>query len=420
MAALWPGIAAAQQPVRTLSLSECRSMAVENNAKVRMAKGKAQSAAELKKEAFTKYFPSVSAQGIGFLANKPVLYHDFDGLFSLGIIKKGVSAGVYAIQPVFVGGQIINGNRLAEVGVQAGELEQQGAADDVQLTVEGYYWQLVTLKSKKSTLASVIAMVDTLQKQVGTAVNAGIVLPNELLKVKIKRGELDALMVDLDNGILLASKQLAQYVGLDGTPVDIADSGTPSALPAYPQAIFVDPENALPGTVDYQLLDKQVEAADLQARMEAGKNLPTVGIGAGYFYDDLLNDQYNFGAAFVSVSIPISGWWGGSHAVKRKKIELENAKIQREDLSQMLRLNMDNTWDNLTASYRKMEIAHESISQAKENLRLNENYYAAGVTSITELLDAQTLYRESEDQYTEAYGNFRLCQAKYLDATAQY
>ena len=51
---------------RTLSLEECREMALENNAKMKNARLDVEGAREGKKEAFTKYFPNVSAVGTAF------------------------------------------------------------------------------------------------------------------------------------------------------------------------------------------------------------------------------------------------------------------------------------------------------------------------------------------------------------------
>lgn len=417
MLAAW-ALGAWAQP-RALTLDDCRQLAVANNAGVKIAQGNAQAAAELSREAFTKYFPTIQAQAIGFRSNTEVFKYDVGNLFTLGLVKKGGSLNVTAVQPVFAGGRIANGNKLAKVGVAVANLEQESAIDNALLTVEQYYWQVATLQSKKSTLASVIQMLDTLERQVSVAVEAGVANRNDLLKVQLQRNNMLSLMVDLDNGISLSSNLLAQYVGLDGEEVAIVDDAPPAEVPALPADLYLDPSQALGSTVDYRLLEQSVRAADLEKSIAVGQYLPTIGIGAGYFYDDLLNQNHGFAAGFVAVSVPISGWWGGAHDIKRKSIQAANARTQMTDLSQMLQLKMTDAYDNLTAAHRKMAISSQSIDQAKENLRLNQNYYDAGVSTITELLDAQTLYRQAQDQYAESYGAYRTALAAYLSATGR-
>lgn len=417
--------------VKQLSLEDCRRMAVENNAAVRVAEGNRQAATEVSREAFTKYFPNISAQWLGYKSNKGALQYTLPNLgdfipelgnFPLGeieLIKKGWTGGLTAVQPIFLGGRIVNGNRLAHVGETVADLRKDGAVDKVLVTAEEYYWQIITLKSKKCTLESVMQMVDTLERQVAVAVKAGVAMRNDLLKVQLRRNELRSMMVDLDNGITLSSNLLAQYVGLDGDTIDIIGDRTPDNVPPYPSDIYIKPSEALTSTVDYRLLEQNVKASDLRTRIAVGESMPEVGLGAGLIYDRLFNQDHHFAAVMLTVNVPITDWWGGSHKIKKAKIEAQNARIEQENLSQMLELKMQNAWDELTASHRKMAIAHESIGQSAENLRLNRNYYDAGICTITDLLDAQTLYRQSLDSYAEAYGNYRLRRAQYLSATAR-
>lgn len=410
---------AAAQADSIVSVDQCIEMALANNAAIKTAGYNTDAAREVRKEAFTKYFPEISAQGFGFRSHNYVLQYDVLDLLKLGLLKHGVMAGVQALQPIFMGGQIVNGNKLAKVGEAVAQLQQEQTQDEVRLTAQKYYWQLATLKATRSTLEQGLALLDTLDYQVGVAVKAGIVTNNDLLKVQLQRNDFASKMVDLDNGIRLCRMVLSQYIGENfERPIDI-DATIPEAVPPYPTELRMDPIVALPQTVDYRLLTKNIEAKKLEKRMEVGKNLPTVLAGAGWYYHDVLDQAHNFGAVMLAVNIPLSGWWGGSHAIKKKNIELEIARTELQDLSEMLQINMQNKWDELTAAHRKMEIASEAIGQSEENLRLNLEFYKAGTSTITDLLDAQTLNRQAHDNYIAAYGDFRVAMADYLNATGR-
>ncbi len=418
------GIGRAAEPSEAVtdtvcSLDECKRMAVANNADIRVADNNLRAAIETRREAFTKYFPQVSAGGSWFKTHNDVVQYNVLDLFTLGIINKGKAAGIWALQPVFAGGRIVNGNKLAKVGEEAARIRKEQSANQVQLQTEALYWQLVTLKAQKYTVESAITMLDTLSRQVGAAVDAGVATRNDLLKVQLKRNGYRADLVDLDNGIELMKMLLAQQVGL-GTEarVDVR-AQVPDSVPAYPEALFIRTSEALELTADHRLLVKNVEAKDLEKRMEVGNYLPQVGVGAGWFYHDVFNQDHNFGGVMGTVSVPLSGWWGGSHAIKRKKLELATARTELSNLGQKLEIEMSDKWDNLTAAHRKMVLASEAIAQSKENLRLNQAYYDAGMSTITDLLDAQTLYRQAQDDYTGAYGVFKLSEAQYLNATGR-
>ncbi len=191
--------AAVPSQAQQLTLEECVSLALENNARMRTAEYTLNASRLTSREAFTNYFPSVSANGIAFTANHGMLQHNIDlplsalipdmpdMNFDISLLKKGTYGGLNLIQPVFLGGRIVNGNRLAHVGEEVSRLQQRQTADEVRKDVEQYYWQLVSLHSKHKTLDNVIAMLDTLTSQVQSYVDAGITTTNDLLEVKLKR-----------------------------------------------------------------------------------------------------------------------------------------------------------------------------------------------------------------------------------------
>ena len=161
------------------------------------------------------------------------------------------------------------------------------------------------------------------------------------------------------------------------------------------------------GTAEYQLLGKQVEATALQKKLAVGQNLPTVAVGAGYNYHNLLENDHTFGMIFATVNVPISDWWGGSHAIKRRTIEHQKAQEQLADNAQLLQIRMQNAWNGVEESYQQLLLAKRSIEQAKENLRLNRNYYNAGTTKMSDLLEAQMLYQQACDKRTDAFADYQ-------------
>jgi outer membrane protein TolC len=120
----------------------------------------------------------------------------------------------------------------------------------------------------------------------------------------------------------------------------------------------------------------------------------------------MLESGRSFGMLMATVSIPISDWWGGSHAIKRKKIERQKAIDQLADNSELLKINMQSAWNNVQEAYNQLIIAKRSIEQASENLRLNRDYYNAGTITMSDLLEAQLLYQQALDKRTDAYTNY--------------
>lgn len=413
-------VATAAPAQKIYTLDKCRTMALENNVKLRNAANAVESARQERKEAFTRYFPSVSATGMAFNADKGLLQMDMGQGMQMSMLKNGVAGGITATQPLFAGGQIVNANKLAKVGEEIGRLQLQQSENEVELTVEQYYWQVVTLKEKRKTLLSLKEMLSQQSRDVEAAVSAGVTNSNDLLQVQLKANDVESSLINLDNGLALGKMVLAQYIGLGKGDMDVEDAVPEAAGAApFPAELRKDHEASLALTPEYRLLQGNVEASKLQKRLAVGKNLPVVAVGAGYMYDDFMDRSHPFGIAFATVSVPLSGWWGGSHAIKKQKLQLRNAENLLADNAELLVIKMQKAWNDLQDAHKQTLIAQSSIEQSAENLRLNQDYYRAGTTTMSDLLDAQTMFRQSRDKYAEAYAQFRIKTVEYLQATGR-
>lgn len=402
----------------TYSLQQVIDSARRNNIALRNANRSIASAGEQRKEALTKYFPTVSGTGGWFDAQKPVISADLNVMgnpISLNYIKDGVVGGITAVQPVYAGGRIVNSNRLARVGEDASRLQKRLTENEVDRTSEGYYWQMATLEEKLKTVDMMEKLLADIHKDVAVAVEAGVSLRNDLLQVELRQNEVESQRLRLDNALQLSRLLLAQYCGLVDTLFTI--SYNTEATP--PLQLKQDHELALPQTAEYQLLGKQVEAASLKKKLAVGQYLPSVGVGAGYNFNNVMEHGRQNTLVFATVSVPLSDWWGGSHAIRRKKIEYEQAVDNKRDQGQLLVIRMQNAWNSVVEAYKQLAIAQRSIEQASENLRLNRDFYSAGTTQMSDLLEAQTLYQQALDSRTEAFAQYQLCIVDYKQALGQ-
>ena len=403
------------QENKRYTLDECIAEAVGNNLALRNAYNEIAMSEEQRKEAQTKYFPTLSATGGGFVSNKGLLQLDL-GAMSMSMAKDGIVAGVTVMQPVFAGGQIVNGNKLAKVGVGVSQLQRNLTENEVRINAEQYYWQVVMLKEKLVTLGQVDRQLVRMEHDAQAAVDAGMRNRNDLLQVQLRKNEMRASRIKVENALQTVSDLLAQVMGHAGEPVEVV---SPSSGCDDPMAYYQSPETAIVNTNEYQLLEKQIEAGRLQYKMSVGKNLPTVAVGGGYVYNNVMDKSQSNLVGMLTVSVPISSWWGGSHDMKRQKLQVANAENEKRDKSELLMVKMRKAWNDLNDAYKQVAIARESIAQSEENLRLNTDYYEAGTVAISNLLDAQTLYQQSRDKYVESVSDYEVKKREYLQSTGR-
>ena len=429
-----------------LTLQQLKDSALHNNYAIRSAKYNIEAAQQQRKEAFTKYFPNVSGTGLWFNANKGMAQTTIDpsesispelgaslatmlpaealaalsNPISISMMKNGTIGSLMAVQPVFTGGQIINGNKLAKVGEEVSRLQLQLSENEVEKTAEQYFWQLVSLQEKMKTIEAVDTLLRDIYKDVDVAVRAGVAMRNDLLQVQLRQNDIESQRLKLQNGISIVRQLLAQYCGLTNSEFTIDNSQLASATDGAANNYQLSIRNyQLEDLPEYQLLGKQVEATKLQKKMAVGQHLPTVAVGAGYNYHNLMDNDHTFGMIFATVNVPISDWWGGSHAIKRRKIEHQRAVEQLENNSELLQIRMQNARNGVEEAHRQLQLAQRSIEQAEENLRLNRDYYRAGTSRMSDLLEAQLLYQQSLDKHTDAFADYQNKLLEYRQSIGQ-
>lgn len=414
-------------------------LARHNNYAVTAAHHNIEEAQLQRKEAFTNYFPNVSATGMWFNANKgmaettinpqefipqelgmalaqslpPESLAALASPIEVSMMKNGTIASVTAVQPVFAGGRIINGNRLARLGEDVSLLQLEMKEKEVEMTIEQYFWQLASLQEKLKTIKVAQTYLDTIFRDADLAVKVGVAMRNDVLQVQLRQNDLESQKMKLNNAIRVVKMLISQYCGLNDTTFVIAYDT--QVIP--PASLRQNHELALAGTPEYRLMCKQVEAAKLQERITWGENLPSVAVGAGYNFHNLLDRNHSFAMVFATVSIPISGWWSGSHATNRSKIEITKAQEQLDNNSQLLIINMESAWNGVEEAYNQLQLAQLSIEQASENLRLNKDYYNAGISKMSDLLEAQLLYQQACDRRTDAFIDYQNKALEYRHAT---
>lgn len=432
-----------------LTLDSCISMALRHQATLKNARLDVKQARQTRKEAFTRYFPTLSASASYFTSLNPLIdlhsseaegsvtvhtelddnadfpfdvdqaLHDLVNSLDIDVgiqmLDHGTMMGLSAMQPIFVGGRIINGNKLAQLGIDAAELQLAMSINEVVLSTTQRYQMVLSLMEKQKVVEQALQLIDTLQRDAQSAFDAGIVGRNDLLKVRLKRTELLSQQQQLNNGLHLATLALRQFIGLSMTdtstwvltPVKLNEKET---LPL----LLSDAEECVCKRAESQLLDLQVEAKQIERKMQLGEMLPQLMMGGTYGYSNILGNKYSQnGIVFASLNVPLTAWWSGSHTLKKKNIELQKAENLRNELHEQMILQTLQAHSTMVEASLQLKMKQEAVSQAQENLEENRHYYQAGLSSISDYLEAQTLFQQCLDDQAEQEQNLILAILRY-------
>lgn len=398
------------------TLGDMEKMATTGNLGLKSADVVVEQSRAREKEAFTHYFPNIKSGVTTFYSPQGLLGKDIPKLFGLSSLKTGVMGDVTAIQPIYSGGQITNSNKLAKIGTNSDLLQRDETLRNLHLQIRENFWSLYILQEKLKTLNALDSMTSRLYTEVQHTVKAGVTMANDLLRVKLRRDEITSQRLQLNDGIRTYKSLLNQLMGRKDDDFDII---LPPASELSPADEYVDHELAVRNTNSYRLLENNVEAAKFKEKIERGKLLPSVGIGINYGYQNLLPGNHSSMTVFATVSIPLSDWWGGSHALSRRKQDITLAEYQKEDTSRKMVIQMNTLKNELNECYQQWKLSQSSIASASENLRLNTNYYSNGMTKMSDLMESQVLYQQAMDKKAESYARYMMKSAEYQNVTGR-
>ena len=421
---------------RIMTLEECLAAACKDNTTAKDARNDILMAKEQQKYARSKYFPTLTASALHFqssdyLAKYNILdQEDVNDLnnelesdftvddFSIGILKKGTSAGMTLIEPIYAGGRISNYNKLAGLQVDARNLQQEVVDDQIVMDTEYLYYKILELHETDKTLAAIEKELEHIHQDAVNVWENGIVNKNDVLSVELVQDQLSALRIKADNGCKLLRRALAKHIGMPDEDIDV--DTTLSKDIVAPEQLAVSAQTALENRSETRLLDLYVEKSVLERKIAAANMLPVLAVGATASYSKFVSSDWNSRVmGFLTVQMPLSTFWSERHEYKRKKIEEQKANDFRQDKRELISLQIQDAYDNLVSTYKQTQIAQKSIARAEENMRINREHYREGLTTMTVLLDAQRQQQQALSQHNAAVSEYLQAKTRYLILTGR-
>ena len=433
---VFPLFAQQQEPLR-LSVQNCIDMALENNIELKNSQLEIDKARATKNQARAEYFPSISAQALGFNAVHPLLSFGIDDIDNaqlrqmlytlyaeygqqLGLqkeyeyAKNGVILNAVATEPIYAGGRIRNGNQLARLGIEAAEIQSKVKENEVRLQTESLYWQIVALEEKITTLDQLDRLLDTLDKDLAGAIEAGLAMPTDQFKLKVKQNESQLNRKKLTDGITLLKMALAQSIGADWQTLSLTDT---LGLETEPTAYFHAATEAVASRNETQLLDLSIRAEGLKKKMTLGEALPSLLVGGSASYHTVLEHQKPNALVFAMLRVPLTDWHKTAFRLKKHDLDTEAAENTRRDLTEKMELQTNQAWFNLEQSWLRITMAQTALHDADANLKITQDYYEAGLVALSDVLEAQTLLKQSRDELTDSRVEYQINLVTYKQLT---
>lgn len=407
---------------RTLTLDECRSLAIQNNKELQIAGEKVRVAGYDKQAALTKYFPQVSAMGTYMRNQKDINLLDDKTVAGLGkLLPIDVGAfthldiqdvwlgNVSLVQPVFMGGKIIAYNQITKYAKELAQSMNDLKLQDVIYKTDEAYWQVVSLVNKKKLADSYVSLLRKMDTDVQALIEEGIATQVDGMSVRVKLNQAEMAQTKVDNGLALSRMALAQLCGLPlEESLALADENIESLPESASSTGSYSVEEAFINRQELKSLDYAVRIYKKKEKIALAEHLPSVALTANYLvtnpnsFNGFKND---FGGMFnvgVAVQVPISGWWEGTYKRNAARAETHIKQLELDDAKEKIELQVNQSVYKVNEAGKKLTASSRNKEKAEENLRHATIGFEEGVIPALNLMEAQTAWVEAQSDLIDA------------------
>lgn len=290
--------------------------------------------------------------------------------------------------------------QAAELQVQEGELEVQRQSRDLRLLVTFAYYDLqeadALVRISQVALENALAVLGDAQALQAGGVGSQLdVRRSQVLVANIQQQLETALTLQKNSRLRLAQRlgilETVDVIAAD--PVEVAGTWSLSLADSIVEAY----ENR--SDLDQLLL--LTEVSQRQERVERSVTRPQLNVFASYSVLNVLNSPFNPG--FVD-GYAVGGTllWelydgGATNArIAREQINQEILANQFAETRSEIRLQVEESYNDLQANATNIQTAAETLSEAQEVLRQSRLGFQAGVTTQLEVTTAQTNLTQAE------------------------
>lgn len=469
---LFIGVSVGGSAQNMLTLDSCRAMALENNKELRISAEKINVAHYEKKAAFTNYLPKIAAMGTYMRTQKEIslLSNNQKGALSnIGTVAQGslqetfqqlaasspelgallqplaplipgigsklngigqglvdalhtdtrnmYAGAVTLTQPIFMGGKIVAYNKITQYAEQLAKSQHATGMQDIILSTDQAYWQVISLINKKKLAESYLKLVQQLDSDVDKMITEGVATKADGLSVKVKVNEAEMKLTQVEDGLSLSKMVLCQLCGI---PLDeeirLADENVENLLVADEIQVADNVATALANREELRSLNLATKIYAQKVNVTRADFLPTVALTANYMVTNpsLVNGFENkfrgMWAVGALVKIPIWNWGEGMYKVKAAKAEANIARYQLSDVKEKVELQVNQATFKVNEAGKKLAMATKNMEKAEENLRYAKLGFSEGVIPTSNVLEAQTAWLSAQSDKIDAQIDVKLTQ----------
>ncbi|MBP6827524.1 MAG: TolC family protein [Saprospiraceae bacterium] len=409
--------------IRTLSLDEVVTLGMANSKQIQVSAARTEAAGARTRQARSSTVPTLSYTGSYYRLSDNI--EPFEtSFFTVPVLLNQVNNRLSISEPVFTGLRALNTIRATEFLEKAARYDLEKDKKEIQINLLTAAINLYKLQEARKVFERSLATAQNRLTDTRNLNRQGIALDNDLLKADLSVTQIETARIETDNAIAAAQYALNTLLGLPPTTLlqidstSILERATPAPL-----------ETFLTGSTqraDYMAATQRAFASEKQVSVGKGAYLPLVTLGANLYANNPNQRQFPIEDklittwdAGVGVSWNLSSLMTNKFAVQEAKLNLIQANAVREQISENARSEIASNYYAWQTATQKIALYEKSVAQAAENQRITKLRSDQQISSLTDLLDADSLFVQAQINRVSILADARLAYLKLLRSAAR-
>ncbi len=423
----------ASGPIKTLTLKEAITYALENKADAKKAQLKVENSEYQIQEVRSRALPQISANGS--LTYNPVLQTtviDGNAFGQPGTViqaafgqKWSSTAGVSLTQALF-DQSVFTGLKAAKSTREFYQINNQLTEEQVIERVANNYYQVYVQRQKLIVIDSTYKTTSKVKNIIKGQYDNGLAKKIDLDRILVKISNINTMRQQVLNAVQIQENALKFYMGM---PIETQIEIPNTAFEVSPQSLSEVPNTA--NRSEFLLLKKQEELLNYQKKSIEAGYYPTLSLSAGYNFIGQgpqmpigakpADGVYwsDFSSIGLNLRVPIFTGFGTRAKVRQADINLRSIKEDLDDTKLSLDLAYANAKTQIDNSLITITSQKENAQLAKEVLDNTRNNYVQGLASLTDLLDAENSLTEAQNNYTSAILEYKLAEIQLIKSKGE-
>jgi outer membrane protein len=413
------------QEKKVYSLEESISEALDENWSLKATGEKIEQAINVKNQARSEFLPKLSTSyGYTRLSEIPTFRSSLGADIAVSSQDNYQWRGTVT-QPLFTGFALVSSYDLARLGIDQSEMEFELKKLDLALRVKEAYFDILIVDKAVEVAEKDVESRESNVDVARSFYKVGMIPVNDLLRAEVELGNSQQNLVKARNGSRLARSAFNIVLSKPvNVPVEVEDI----LIYKPEQGDFLEYESkAFAARPEMKIIGISILQTDQEVKLARSGVYPEVSLRYDYIKegDDPNVSGSDFHDAGRWEAMAVCTWtfweWGKSHYSVREKESLKKELIKtRMSLEDSIRLELKAAVLAMETAEQNIPTTKKAVEQGEENLRVNNERYKAQVTTITEVLDAQTLLTRARVNYYKALYSHNLARARLQRALGTY